>query len=77
MREEEIKRRDKGKRREKWEVVVGGGGKWEAVAGGGRKVRGGGGGGESERLKAKKGRAEKTREGEKDGLERKLKKMES
>lgn len=34
-------------------------------------------GGESERLKAKKGRAEKTREGEKDGLESKLKKMES
>ena len=34
------------------------------------------GGGESERLKAKKGRAEKTREG-KDGLECKLKKMES
>ena len=34
-------------------------------------------GGESERLKAKKGRAEKTREGKKDGLERKLKKMES
>ena len=26
--------------------------------------------GESERLKAKKGRAEKTREGKKDGLER-------
>ena len=59
------------------------------MAGGGRKVRGGGGGwgggkserrwwgGESERLKAKKGRAEKTREGKKDGLERKLKKMES
>ena len=58
------------------------------MAGVGRKVRGGGGGwggkserrwwgGESERLKAKKGRAEKTREGEKDGLERKLKKMES
>ena len=58
------------------------------MAGGGRKVRGGGGGwggkserrwwgGESERLKAKKGRAEKTREGEKDGLECKLKKMES
>lgn len=58
------------------------------MAGGGRKVRGGGGGwggkserrwwgGESERLKAKKGRAEKTREGEKDGLESKLKKMES
>ena len=35
------------------------------------------GGGKSERLKAKKGRAEKTREGKKDGLERKLKKMES
>lgn len=59
----------------------GGGGGWG-------KVRGGGGGwggkserrwwgGESERLKAKKGRAEKTREGEKDGLESKLKKMES
>lgn len=51
------------------------------MAGGGRKVRGGGGGwgvgGKSERLKAKKGRAEKTREGKKDGLERKLKKMES
>lgn len=59
------------------------------MAGGGRKVRGSGGGwggkserrwwggGESERLKAKKGRAEKTREGKKDGLERKFKKMES
>ena len=58
------------------------------MAGGGRKVRGGGGGwggkserrwwgGESERLKAKKGRAEKTSEGKKDGLECKLKKMES
>lgn len=47
------------------------------MGGGGGRVRGGGGGGESERLKAKKGRAEKTREGEKDGLERKLKKMES
>ena len=37
------------------------------MAGGGRKVRGGGGGGggESERLKAKKGRAEKTMEGKK------------
>ena len=34
-------------------------------------------GGESERLKAKKRRAEKTRKGKKDGLERKLKKMES
>ena len=47
--------------------------------GGGRKVRGGGGGGGgvSERLKVKKGRAEKTREGKKDGLERKLKKIES
>lgn len=45
--------------------------------GGGERVRGGGGGGESERLKAKKGRAEKTREGKKDGLERKFKKMES
>ena len=44
--------------------------------GGGRKVRGGGGGGRV-RLKAKKGRAEKTREGKKDGLERKFKKMES
>ena len=59
------------------------------MAGGGRKVRGSGGGwgggkserrwwgGESERLKAKKGRAEKTREGKKDVLERKFKKMES
>ena len=47
------------------------------AGGGGGRVRGGGGGGESERLKAKKGRAEKTREGKKDGLERKLKKMES
>ena len=46
-------------------------------SGGGRVRGGGGGGGESERLKAKKGRAEKTREGKKDGLERKLKKMES
>ena len=46
------------------------------MAGGGRKVRGGGGGGRV-RLKAKKGRAEKTREGKKDGLERKFKKMES
>ena len=54
--------------------------------GGGGKVRGGGGGWEESerwwwggrvRLKAKKGRAEKTREGKKDGLERKFKKMES
>ena len=45
--------------------------------GGGKSERRWWGGGESERLKAKKGRAEKTREGEKDGLERKLKKMES
>ena len=48
----------------------GGGGGWGGrVRGGGRgvggRVRGGGGGGESERLKAKKGRAEKTREGKK------------
>ena len=55
----------------------GGGGKSERRWWGGGRVRGGGGGGESERLKAKKGRAEKTREGKKDGLERKLKKMES
>ena len=48
------------------------------MGGGGGRVRGGGGGGgESERLKARKGRAEKKREGKKDGLERKLKKMES
>lgn len=45
--------------------------------GGGKSERRWWGGGESERLKAKKGRAEKTREGKKDGLERKFKKMES
>lgn len=45
--------------------------------GGGKSERRWWGGGKSERLKAKKGRAEKTREGKKDGLERKLKKMES
>ena len=62
--------------------VRGGGGGWGGKSErrwwrDGGKVRGGGGGGESERLKAKKGRAEKTREGKKDGLECKLKKMES
>ena len=67
---------------------MGGGGKVRGCGGGweeserrwwgvGRGRARGGGGGESERLKAKKGRAEKTREGKKDGLERKLKKMES
>ena len=47
------------------------------VGGWGESERRWWGGGESERLKAKKGRAEKTREGKKDGLERKFKKMES